>query len=286
MRRWMAAAALAGAAALALAGCGLPEGVDGKLTDGWAAIAEPKGFTPEAGTCHTSYAETAYLSSYKPVDCTTSHKSETVYVGTAEGLSSVPRKGTSEYVKLAQTCETKVNEFLGADWHDGKVWFGLTFPSVATWLGGAHWYRCEVVELEEVFGDDVARTSSLKGALAAGSPTRLGCFTYTSGKSPAPVACTARHNAEYVGSVAVGSYAAAKSRNGMIKACHQKIAAYVGMKYDGNMKYRVGTFWDPMTETEFDNGDHKVRCYAWFSPDYKTKSIKGAGSKALPIHYA
>lgn len=286
MRRWMAAVALAGAAALGLTGCGLPDGVDGKIADGWAAIPAPKGFTPDAGTCHTSYAETGYLSSYKPVECTTSHKAETVYVGTADSLSAPPKEGTADYLKLAQTCEAKVNEFLGADWHDGKVWFGLTFPSAAAWTGGAHWFRCEVVELEEIFGDDVARTSSLKGGLAAGSPTRLGCFTYSSGKSPAPVACTTRHNAEYVGSVAVASHAAATNRTSMIKACHQKIAAYVGMKYDGNMKYRVGTFWDPMSATEFAAGDRKVRCYAWFSPDYKTKSIKGAGSKALPIQYA
>ena len=79
---------------------------------------------------------------------------------------------------------------------------------------------------------------------------------------------------------------AVKDRSKMVKACHQRIAAYAGMKYSSDMKYRVGSFWDPMSETEYAAGDRKVRCYAWFDPDTKTRSIKGAGAKALPIHYA
>jgi hypothetical protein len=287
MRRWMASVVLAGAAALGLAGCGLPEGVDGKIADGWAAFPAPQGFTPQAGACHTAYAETGYLSSYKPVDCSASHKTETVYVGTADALATVPRHGSADYLKLVQTCEAKVSEFLGADWHDGKVWFGLTFPSAAAWAGGAHWYRCELAELEEVFGDEVNRTGSLHGELAkAGSAVRLGCFSYASGRSLTPVACTQKHNAEYAGSVAMPSFAAVKDRAKMVKACHQRIAAYAGMKYSSDMKYRVGVFWDPMSAAEYAAGDRKVRCYAWFSPETKTSSIKGAGAKALPIHYA
>jgi len=58
------------------------------------------------------------------------------------------------------------------------------------------------------------------------------------------------------------------------------------MKYTSDMRYRVGVFWDPMSEAEYAAGDRKVRCYAWFDPDTKRSSIKGAGAKALPIHYA
>ncbi|MCP2325832.1 hypothetical protein HDA40_004339 [Hamadaea flava] len=287
MRRWIATVALAGAAVLGLTGCGLPDGVDGNLTDQWAALPAPDGFTPSADTCHSAYAATGYRSSYQPVDCAQSHMTETVYVGTDDALTSPPKSGTAEYLKLARTCETKVNEFVGGDWHDGKLWFGLTLPTAAAWTGGAHWYRCELITLEQVFGEETTHTGSLKGELTKpGSPIRLGCFSYASGKSVTPVACTAKHNAEYVGSIVVAGFAAANDRTKMIKACHQRIAAYVGMKYSSDMKYRTGVFWDPMTAAEFADGDHKVRCYAWFSPDTKTKSIKGAGAKALPIHYA
>ncbi|NUO61821.1 MAG: septum formation family protein [Hamadaea sp.] len=287
MRRWIATVALAGAVVLGLTGCGLPDGVDGNLTDQWAALPAPEGFTPEAGTCHLAYATTAYRRSYFPMKCDVAHMTETVYVGTTDVLSAPPKAGTADYVKLLQTCETKVNEFVGGDWHDGLLWFGLTLPGVEAWAGGAHWYRCELVTLDQVFGEEGQHTGSLKGELTKpGSPIRLGCFSYASGRSIAPVACTKKHNAEYVGTVAVASYAAAKDRTKMIKACHQRIAAYVGMKYSSDMKYRTGVFWDSLTQTEFANGDHRVRCYAWFSPDTKTKSIKGAGAKALPIHYA
>jgi len=287
MRRWIAAVVLTCATGLGLAGCGLPDGVDGRLTDQWAALPTPQGFTPTAGTCHSAYAETGYRTSYSPVDCGQSHMTETVYVGSDDSLSAPPKTGTPEYLKVAQVCEGKINEFVGADWHDGKLWFGLTFPSTTAWAGGAHWYRCELVALEEVFGEETTRTGSLKGELVnPASSVRLGCFSYASGKSVAPVACTQKHNAEYVGSVAVSSFAVVKDRTKMIKACHQRIAAYVGMKYSSDMKYRTGVFWDPMTETEYADGDRKVRCYAWFSPDTKTKSIRGAGAKALPVHYA
>ena len=287
MRRWIVAVALAGAATFVLAGCGLPAGVDGKIADQWALPPAPQGFTPEAGTCHTAYAETGYLSSYKPVDCAETHRTETVYVATADTVSEPPKHDSPDYVKLFQTCEAKVNEFLGADWHDGKVWFGLTIPSKEAWTGGAHWYRCELVELEEVFGDEMNRTGSLRGELAkAGSAVRLGCFSYASSRTLTPLAFTKKHNAEYVGSVAMPSFAAVKDKAKMVKACHQRVAAYAGMKYTSDMKYRVGVFWDPMSVEEYAAGDRKVRCYAWFDPDTKSKSIKGAGAKALPIHYA
>ncbi|NUR72021.1 MAG: septum formation family protein [Hamadaea sp.] len=287
MRRWITAVVLAGATVLGLAGCGLPAGVDGNLTNQWAAMPAAEGFTPSAGTCHLSYATTAYRQSYQPQSCDDAHMTETVYVGTADGLAEPPKSGTADYGKLIQSCEAKVNEFVGGDWHDGRLWFGLTFPGLQTWQGGAHWYRCELLTLDQVLGEETQHTGSLKGELAKpGSTVRLGCFSYTSGKAVTPVACTKKHNAEYVGSVAMPSFAAVKDRAKVIKVCQQRIAAYVGMKYSSDLKYRTGLFWDPMTESEYAAGDHKIRCFAWFSPDTKTKSIKGAGAKALPIHYA
>src|SRR5690349_25065413 len=53
-RRWPVAAALSLLTLALLAGCANPAGVDGDLTDGWAAIGVPFGFTPNAETCHLS----------------------------------------------------------------------------------------------------------------------------------------------------------------------------------------------------------------------------------------
>jgi hypothetical protein len=282
----MAVAALVGAVTVGLAGCGKPTGVDGNLTDDWQAIAAPQGFQPEAGTCHMRYEETGTRSSYDPVECTVQHLTETAYVGTTDA-SEVPAPGAAEYETVVKDCETNTAQFLGGDWHDGNLDLAYTFPSDEAWAGGAHWYRCEVIETDAFDGSDKLRPGSLKGELAkADSAVKLRCYSYDGKKDPVAIACAKKHNTEYVGSIPLARQADAEKDATMVKACRVQIAKYVGMAYRSDMNYRVGVFWQYPDADNFAAGDHKVRCYAWFSRKTVTGSLKGKGIKVLPIQYA
>lgn len=87
MRRWWTALAVGSAAALVLAGCGTPTGVDGDLTDEWPTLPVPRVFVPTEGACHAGVQDVGYLSGWNPVDCAGTHHTETMHVGTLTGAS-------------------------------------------------------------------------------------------------------------------------------------------------------------------------------------------------------
>ena len=91
-----------------LAGCGNPGGVDGNLTDAWAPIGAPTGFTPMADTCHlANFALVGSRASYEEVDCELKHRTETVYVGTypspAADADDPPAEGSAGGVNSTET---------------------------------------------------------------------------------------------------------------------------------------------------------------------------------------
>lgn len=290
MRRWIAAVAVAGAAALLMSGCtSLPKGIDANIADEWADAKEPTGWTPVADKCQAAaFTETVYLSSYQPISCTDQHKSETIHVGTFDSaVRNHPGRNDAEVRTAYADCDAKATAFLGGRWQDGKLWLGVSLPSAEAWTGGARWYRCEVVQLDEMWGDAVGRASSLRDALKTDESVRFGCQSYKSGTGFTPVACTAKHNSEFVGNYfGVTSYAKLKNKEAMAAGCRGVIAKYVGLKNDSTMKYRTGAVWDYPSETDWNAGDHGVRCWLWLSKKTVTKSLKGAGSKGLPINYA
>jgi len=290
MRRWIAAVALAGAAMVLMTGCStLPSGVDGNLTNNWADFPEPKGWTPEPNNCQAgAFNETVYLSAYAPVACTTTHRTETIAVGQfSSSVSKLPARADANFLTAYKDCDTKATSFLGGHWQDGKLWLGVSLPSSDAWAGGARWYRCEVVQLDEMWGDAVTRSATLKDGLKNDPTVTIGCQKYASKVGFTPIACTTKHNAEFVGSYfGVTSYSKLKDNTAMASACRGIIAKYVGIKNSSDMKYRVGVVWDYPTTDDWNAGDHGLRCWAWFGTETKTKSIKGVGSKGLPIHYA
>jgi Septum formation len=299
MRRLPVATAMLAAATLVFAGCSTPAGVDGKIGDDWATLAEPVSFTPDAGVCHpTGFSETAYRTAYRPVDCGQTHQTETAYVGSFSGAAaertSPPRAGSPELRAAFAECDRQARAYLGNDWRNGRLWLGVTLPSVPAWEGGARWYRCEVSELDDVenYGDTVSRTGSLKGALAKASALNLGCYNYVAtaddGRFTA-VACTKSHNAEFVGvHVAPNVPYPAKDSDWdrFHAACRRLVAAYAKVPDDGNLKYRTGTVLVPNGDVEWKNGNRGIRCYAWLSDRKLTRTLRGIGTKGLPINYA
>ncbi|MFI5836940.1 septum formation family protein [Micromonospora sp. NPDC051300] len=295
MRRWWAAVAAGAVTVLALGGCSAPAGVDRDLTDEWPALAAPEGFVPEADVCHPTVADVGYLSGYQPVDCATSHRVETLHVGTLTGpdagRSAPPRAGSTGIRSAHAECARQVTRAVGADWRSGRLQLSVVFPSALAWSGGARWYRCDVAEVNGLDeGNVTARTGSLRGALKPGSPLALACFNPKLSKDEVqamrPVACTTRHHAEFVGIYQAPDISYAEFQRTSLrahKACRGLIAKYAKVPNDRNMQYRAGTIIYHPFEQQWRDGDRGVQCFLWVSERTLTRSVRGAGGRALPI---
>ena len=295
MRRALAAVAVAGAVGLGLGACGLPEGIDGTITNGWPALPEPVGLVPEPGTCHLDYLEVVTLTRYNPVPCTRPHAAETAHVGTFTGGAAdrlrPPPFGSPEMREAYHECEGAAAEYLGADFRYGRLWLGVVLPSEPAWEGGARWFRCDLAFL--TVERDTTHTEGLRGALAEPSDLHLGCFTVTEAADGEvdemePVDCDEDHQAEFVGVwrapdvpylAAADDDAAARVHRG----CRGEVADFADLPDDGNLIYRTGTVADWMDELDWEAGDRGFRCYLYLPDRTLTRSLRGAGPDALPV---
>jgi hypothetical protein len=283
-------AALA-AGVMALAGCAqLPAGADGDLVNGWPQIAAPKGWSPEAGTCHEDYSESVQRTEYKPVACTSRHSYETAYLGTFSGAgaerTSPPTAGSAELAAAWSECDKKVTEYVGGEWRTGKFRIAVTVPSSGAWGGGVRWFRCEVATNSGTSTAAVSRTASVKGALASEPGLKYGCFQYDN-KVRTEIDCGQPHNAEFVGIYTSNvAYSQLSTLDEQIAAeCRAIIANFVGLPGDKNMKYRTGVVWSYPNQSDWEAGDHGVRCHLWVKRQ-NSRSLAGTGNGGLPINYA
>lgn len=300
MRRWLAAVLASCMAGPALTGCGAPAGLDGDLTDDWGSIGDPQAFVPPTGVCYPDdFAETAYLSSFSPVDCTSAHRFETVHVGAfggaAAGLAAPPAPGSAELRTAFGECDASATGYVGDNWRAGRLWLGVATPSPAAWTGGARWFRCDLLEVNSVEddGDPVTRTATLKGALAGPSPLRLGCYGVNldaKGEvtTVTPAACAAKHNSEFAGVWMAPDVPFPAKRSDWERfytACRTVIAGYVGLPADAYVQFRTGVLALPGGQAEWKAGNRGVRCYLWLRNRSLSRSMKGAGPAGLPIQY-
>ncbi|GIF07782.1 septum formation family protein [Actinoplanes siamensis] len=310
MRRWRARsgpglgfdlAATLGVLLLVAAGCGNPGNVDGDLTNDWGAMAPATGFEPMADTCHlANFAATGPRATYEEVDCSVRHRTETTFVGTYTGEATdadQPPPESSAAARAAyRTCDQKTSTYVGAPWRTGRLWIGVTHPSPAAWSGGARWFRCDVVELDSIEDDGalVERQGSLRGALDDGSGLKLGCYAVKLGSGGAidsmPAApCTARHNAEFTGvwdAPADAAYPKGKAAwEKFHDGCRTVVAAYTGVPDDKDLEFRTGVISLPGNADVWIQGDRGVRCYLWLDGAQLTTSLRGKGTKALPVQY-
>lgn len=291
-RRWMAAT---GALAMLLAGAGCtatPPGVDGNLTNGWAAIGTPTPFRPAGHACHSEVGPSGGQQEYAPVDCAGPHLAETYHLGTLTGSAAgaeVPDSGSPAGRTAYRECSTAATAFVGAPWRTGRLGLWVVWPSSAAWSGGARWFRCDLVQTE-LDGTAVNRKGSLARGLAGRAPLRLGCFNPSvhggSVSTMAPVGCQSRHRAEFAGvwpapDVSYERLAGDDARTA--KGCRGVIAAYAGVPDDADMKYRSGWISYNPTRGEWQQGERGVRCFLWFSDRQLTRSMKGAGKAGLPV---
>ncbi|MEV0901244.1 septum formation family protein [Actinoplanes sp. NPDC049802] len=290
------------AALLCVGACGTGGDVDGDLTNDWGAMAPATGFVPSAQTCHLSnFAVSGPRATYEEVDCAVEHRTETVHVGeyTAPASEAAePPAGTSAGARAAyRTCDEKTTEYVGGPWRHARLWIGVTHPSPAAWSGGARWFRCEVVELDSIEDDGALaqRSGTVRGALAAkDSDLLLTCYAIELDDAGAistmpPTECADKHNAEFAGiwtapakvSYPKGDAAWEEFHDG----CRTVAASYVGVPVDGNLRYRTGVVSLPGNADVWAQGDHGVRCYLWLDGAELTSSLKGKGTKVLPVQY-
>lgn len=298
MRRSLSVATVAALASLALAGCSLPPGVDGDLTDSWSAMPEAKIPTPPANACYAAEFRNQPSEVTKlpdPVDCTTTHTMETIHVGGFTGVdassAAPPAIGGPGRRRAYEECATHARTFLGDDWRTGRLELSVATPIPLHWDAGARWFRCDLVEYADVNDfRQVSRTSSLKGALSGSRPVGLTCFTVTVAddaiEEMPPVDCTSGHHAEFAGVYDMPDTPFVtddtQRRNMQTTGCHAIMAAYANIPDDGSLSQRTGLIRGQFGKEYWDLGNRGVRCYFWDDRG-RTGSLKGAGPTALPV---
>ncbi|MEU7945187.1 septum formation family protein [Micromonospora taraxaci] len=295
MRRAMTTVIVAAGAALLLVGCAGSGGLDGDLTDDWAALPPPSAFTPSAGVCQAAdFTEVVTLASYEPVDCAGPHRLETVHVGAFPvERASAPASGSAELRGAFAECDTRATGYVGDDWRAGRLRLSVALPSSPGWGAGSRWFRCDLTELTttEAGATVVVRSGSLRDALKGPSGLRLGCqqTRVAAGRSVqtlVPVECARQHDAEFVG-VWRAPDVPYPTRDSdwapLYTECRSALSRYVGVPDDADLRFRSGVVVRPPGAGRWKVGDRGVRCYLWLSNRTVTASLKGAGPAGLPV---
>ena len=298
MRRWLATpACLAVLTCLAsLAGCGggLPEGVDGDLTNHWETPVPALAWRPLTGVCFDEPRQTAGPDDYAPISCDEGHLSETYHVGDLEGPAAraAANQGDPSAAQLAayRECSRAADGFVNGRWRTGLLAIEPVLPDSAGWAGGARWFRCDIGEADDE-GELVGRVGSLR--LALDDPSiRLGCFNPSiEGEEVTalnPVDCDRPHHAEFAGlwTAPKMSRRALNTSSALGKGCLSTIARYTKVPDDSMMKYRTGWLGFGGSDVAWRAGDRSVQCFLWLSRETITGSYRGAGPEKLRIHYA
>lgn len=290
------AVTVAGAAGLLVAGCTLPDGVDGDLTNTWDTLPEPVGFVPEVGACHPQdYQQRGSLADYQPIGCDQPHRAETVYIGEfsgeADGRAAPPSPGSTEWRAAFQQCEQGAAEFLGADFRYGRLRLTVTVPSAEAWNGGARWLRCDVSEVDD--GDAVVeRQGSLAAVLETRTELSYACSNADLDENDnvnelIPVDCDEPHDTEFVGVFQVAddvSYPFGQDvwDDQVHPGCRELVGDFADVRQD-RVEFVTGTIGVPPTGEDFDNGDRGVRCHLWLDGDRDvSESLEGRGEDAFP----
>lgn len=292
MRRvWVVVAACALAlGTLTACTTSLPAGVDGQLTDDWPAMAAAVTQTPVAGVCYSEQLQESWTGGYVGVACTTSHWTETAYVGTFTGATAArsvpPLAGSADLVTTYADCQAKSKDYLGGDWHTGYVWLSLTLPNSKAWKGGARWYRCELSTYShDLDTQSIQSKISLKGDLSGArtqaktcrivAVTSAGVFTKEDG-----VDCSAPHNGEFVGTwtAPAGPYPTSQSaRFKMIgNGCVSLETSFLGINPD-HSRYFV-EYYNDFTEEQWNLGDRTTDCSVLGSTPTGPNNVRFTGS--------
>nr|WP_277349852.1 septum formation family protein [Planosporangium thailandense] len=255
---------------------------------------------PPAPACYDVTDPQPGMTKLPPVvDCGASHTLETVHVGGFSGADAAtdvpPPDGGPVQQRAYADCTKTVDALVGGDWRTGRIGLDLTLPSPAQWEAGARWYRCDVVEFADLDSYAVVgRTGSMQGALTGPRPLALGCFKVAiKGEdidTMVATDCAAPHNSEFAGvwDAPPGVYPAdaGQRQSTQLNGCRGVIASYTGVPNDGMVRYRTGQITFGFGKADWDLGNRGARCYLWLDNKSLTRSLKGAGTRGLPVNTA
>ncbi|WP_432971717.1 septum formation family protein [Dactylosporangium sp. CA-233914] len=276
-------------------GCGQVKAGDGDLVDDWGMLAAAKVPEPEAGSCWTStatdVADAFYtLGTQKP--CDMEHSFETAKVGhfTGDAASGSASPQSAKLADAWKDCSQAADDYLGAQWQDGRVVVLVRVPPERQWDGGARYYRCDIAAVRSEFGKLDPRTTTMKGALAKGGDAlRLGCGTQVgvsqdSWDDITATPCDQPHDTEYVGTVTSpgNDYPADEKAYDAAfgKTCEAKMLSYIGMSRNSwaSQKALYYGYWMTANKADWAAGNHTARCYAMVDKKKISRSLKGAGN--------
>lgn len=130
------------------------------------------------------------------------------------------------------------------------------------------------------------RTGSLRDALKGTAPLAYGCQNESPAGILLQVPCTAAHRFEYVGTWTAPDVPYAdvdRDEDQIHSRCRRVIAGYVKVPVDRLLPYRSGTLYVLPSEEAWDRGDREIRCFLWSSDRALKRSVKGGGTRALPV---
>ncbi|MET7425645.1 septum formation family protein [Dactylosporangium sp. NPDC005555] len=267
------------------AGCDGPEPV-GEATASAVAASPSAIALPAAGMCHAGQSLGVY--DYRPVtlnavDCAAEHQAEIIRVGR---LTTPPENKTRE---VFTDCDTAAREYVGGDWHEGRLGLAIIVPSTQEWIDGVREYRCALFEFFADGHSSRLRTGSLKDGLRGTRPLALTCVEvratpdgqgwYKTIDHLVATDCAQPHNGEYIGlhtGPDVPHPGMTKLAREVTQVCNTKAATFLGespSKFQNRTDLRV-----VMTGGIPDRwrlGDRTARCYILTRPDNRlTKSLK------------
>lgn len=283
---------------LGLAGCTEPPAVgDGTLGVEWAVLPTPSVSAPAPEQC--TAAEGAHTAGWSlgflpgtTVSCETAHLAETVHVGVFPpdvdtDPNTVPTVGTARFRYAYTACLEQAAEFLGGDPHSSRLIVLPVMPSERQWAGHARWFRCELMEIAGLDRTIVARTGTLRGALADEGPLTSTCADVTLNADRTAVlaatftACEGEHDVELTGAVTLpdGDYPEENLSDLLTDGCREVGAAYVGI--GANDLLRAGStafeFASPITAEMWSVGDRSASCFYGSLSQRRSGSVRDLG---------
>jgi hypothetical protein len=296
-RRWAVAAVLAGV--LGLVGCSEPPaGGDGTLGVDWAVLPTPSVPTPADGGCTAATGDqtAGWTLAFLPgteVGCAEPHLTETFHVDVFPSdvdtdPNSVPAVGGARFRHAYATCLAQATAFLGGDPKGSRLAVLPVMPSERQWAGKARWFRCELMEIVGLDRTIVARSGSLRGALAGAGPLTTSCADVTLNEDQTAVLaatftpCTGEHDVELTGAVTLpdGDYPEqARLAELITEGCRELGAAYVGVSADELL--RAGSsafeFAAPITAEMWSAGERSAWCFYGSLSQRRSGSVRDLG---------
>jgi hypothetical protein len=294
------------ATALVLAGCAAAPTVgDGSLGVTWAVPPTPTVPTPKVGMCtardgaepvpRVSWNMSIFSSPGTTVECSVEHLAETYFVGTFPAdtetdAAGPPEHGTPRFRFAYETCAERATEFLGGDFHTGRLSIVPVMPSDRQWAGEARWFRCEVMEIvDDLLLTIGPRSETLRDGLRGAKPLALTCANAKLSDDLAHfltntfVPCAGAHTSEMTGIYVAPDIDFPGNKaveDAALDACYGMAATFLGLtraELDNVLGIRW-TFSGGQREL-WSVGDRSHRCYVL---DYAFRTLTGSSKGRRP----